>query len=149
MSTAKVSKKIKDEAGRVKTSILDGKKPSMKFPLRALTNVKYQPKVGFLEMKGLKKERTLTVNTVKTFAQTLRMMALSKTLVETDDIATKREAYYVSKNWGDARFLEQTESDTVMDDVEALFEVNREQMGFIPEEKGGEVAGRLHILDRD
>ena len=54
-------------------------------------------------------------------------------VVETDDIATKREAYYVSKNWGDARFLEQTESDTVMDDVEALFEVNREQMGFVPE----------------
>ena len=39
MSTAKVSKKIKDEAARVKKSILDGKKPEMKFPLRALTNV--------------------------------------------------------------------------------------------------------------
>jgi DNA topoisomerase VI subunit A len=104
MSTAKVSKKIKDEAARVKKSILDGKKPEMKFPLRALTNVRYQPKVGYLEMKGRMKERTLTVNTVKTFAQTLRMMALSKQLVDTDDIATKREAYYVSKNWDDARF---------------------------------------------
>ena len=52
MSTAKVSKKIKDEAARVKKSILDGKKPEMKFPLRALTNVRYQPKVGYLEMKG-------------------------------------------------------------------------------------------------
>jgi len=30
-----------------------------------------------------------------------------------------------------------------MDDVEALFEMNREQLGFIPEEKGGEVAGRF------
>ena len=100
-------------------------------------------------MRGRKKERTLTVNTVKTFAQTLRMMALSKTLVETDDIATKREAYYVSKNWDDARFLEQTESDTVMDDVEALFEVNREQMGFVPEEKGGDVAGKLVVVDKD
>src|SRR5690349_24800864 len=149
MSTAKVSKKIKDEASRVKASILDGKKPEMKFPLRALTNVKYQPKVGYLEMRGRKKERTLTVNTVKTFAQTLRMMALSKTLVETDDIATKREAYYVSKNWDEARFLEQTESDTVMDDVEALFEVNREQLGFVPEEKGGDVAGNLVVIDKD
>jgi DNA topoisomerase-6 subunit A len=36
-----------------------------------------------------------------------------------------------------------------MDDVEALFEVNREQLGFIPEEKGGEVAGRLFIIDKD
>jgi DNA topoisomerase-6 subunit A len=149
MSTAKVSKKIKDEASRVKTSILGGNKPSMKFPLRALTNVKYQPKVGYLEMKGRMKERTLTVNTVKTFAQTLRMMALSKQLVDTDDIATKREAYYVSKNWDDARFDEQPESDTVMDDVEALFGLNREQLGFIPEEKGGEIAGKLFIIDKD
>ncbi len=145
----KVGEKIKSEAQRVKTTILDGKTPSMKFPLRSLSNVKYQPKRGYLEMKGKKKQRTLTVNTVKTFAQTLRMMALSKELLDTDDIATKREAYYVSKNWDAARFREQTESDAVMDDVEAFFGINREQLGFIPEEKGGDVAGQLVVVDRD
>lgn len=145
----KVGKKIKSEAQRVKTTILDGKTPSMRFPLRSLSNVKYQPKRGYLEMKGKKKQRTLTVNTVKTFAQTLRMMALSKELLDTDDIATKREAYYVSKNWDAARFREQTESDAVMDDVEAFFGINREQLGFIPEEKGGDVAGQLVVVDRD
>ena len=139
---------IKNEAKQVETSILKRKKPSLKFPVRSLSNVRYLEKEGYFEIRGRKKERTLTVNTVKTFAQTLRMMALSKTLVETDDIATKREAYYVSKNWDDARFLEQTESDTVMDDVEALFEVNREQLGFVPEEKGGEVAGNLIVVDK-
>ncbi|MFQ5688598.1 MAG: DNA topoisomerase VI, partial [Candidatus Scalindua sp.] len=70
-------------------------------------------------------------------------------LIEKDDIATKREAYYVSKNWDDARFEEQPESDTVIDDVEAMFEVNREQLGFIPEEKGGDVAGKLVVIDKD
>jgi len=139
---------IKGEAKQVETSILKRRKPSLKFPVRSLSNVRYLEKEGYFEIRGRKKERTLTVNTVKTFAQTLRMMALSKTLVETDDIATKREAYYVSKNWDDARFLEQTESDTVMDDVEALFEVNREQLGFVPEEKGGDVAGNLIVVDK-
>ena len=33
--------------------------------------------------------------------------------------------------------------------VEALFSVNREQLGFVPEEKGGEVAGDLFIYDQD
>ena len=113
--------KIKHQAAEVHGKILRKQKPSLKFPLRSLSNVKYDPKHGYLEMRGRKKERTLTVSTVKTFAQTLRMMALSKELVEQDDIATKREAYYVSKNWEECRFLEQTESDTVMDDVEALF----------------------------
>ena len=149
MSKTDVVPKIKKEATAVEESILKKKTPSLKFPIRSLANVRYLEKEGYFEIRGKKKERTLTVNTVKTFAQTLRMMALSKTLVETDDMATKREAYYVSKNWDDARFLEQTESDTVMDDVEALFEVNREQLGFIPEEKGGDVAGTLVVVDKD
>jgi DNA topoisomerase VI subunit A len=140
---------IKASAKDIHNKIMARKKPTMKLPVRSLSNVKYQPQRGFFEMTGQKKERTLTVNTVKTFAQTLRMVALSKELIENDDIATKREAYYVSKNWEEARFTEQPESDTVMDDVEAYFGVNREQLGFIPEEKGGDVAGRLSVIDHD
>ena len=145
----KVLAAIRNSAEEIKEKIMARKKPTMKFPVRSLANVRYHPQRGFFEIAGQKKERTLTVNTVKTFAQTLRMVALSKELLENDDIATKREAYYVSKNWEDARFSEQPESDTVMDDVEAFFAVNREQLGFIPEEKGGDVAGRLIVIDHD
>src|SRR5213594_1704033 len=145
----KVLQAIQTSAQDIQKKIMARKKPTMKFPVRSLTNVKYHPDRGYFEIAGQKKERTLTVNTVKTFAQTLRMIALSKELVENDDIATKREAYYVSKNWEEARFNEQPESDTVMDDVEAFFSVNREQLGFIPEEKGGDVAGRLIVVDHD
>ena len=142
-------KQIIGEADGVYSSIMRRRKPKMKLPVRALNNVKYTPKVGYFQLVGKMKERTLTVNTVKTFAQTLKMMALSKELIEQDDIASKREAYYISKNWGSAMFNEQPESDTVMDDVEAMFGVNREQLGFVPEEKGGEIAGRLIVIDRD
>jgi DNA topoisomerase-6 subunit A len=145
----KVVTQIRTEAEGVRKKILAKKTPSMKFPVRSLSNVIYRPRSGYFEIKGRKKERTLTVGTVKTFAQTLRMMALSKDLVESDDMATKREAYYVSKNWEECRFNEQPESDTVMEDVEALFGVNREQLGFIPEEKGGDVAGELVVIDHD
>ena len=146
---ADVVRRIRGQARAVHGKIRERRSPSMKFPLRSLANVVYRPKKGYFQIKGKKKERALTVGTVKTFAQTLRMMALSKELVETDDIATKREAYYVSKNWEEARFGEQPESDAVMEDVEALFGVNREQLGFIPEEKGGDVAGQLVVVDRD
>jgi DNA topoisomerase-6 subunit A len=144
-----VLSKIKDIATDVYSRIKKKKLPELKMPLRALSNVKYDPRDGFFELRGKMKERTLTASTIKTFAQTLRMMALSKELIEQDDIATKREAYYVSKNWAEARFREQPESDTVMDDIEAMMMVNREQLGFIPEEKGGEVAGRLVVVDKD
>ncbi|MCI0568627.1 MAG: DNA topoisomerase VI, partial [Acidobacteria bacterium] len=146
---AETVRRIEKTAADIHKTILKQDKPSMRFPMRSLSNVKYDPKRGHFEMRGKRKVRTLTVSTVKTFAQTLRMMALSKELVKNDDIATKREAYYVSKNWDEARFLEQPESDAVMDDVEAFFEVNREQLGFVPEEKGGEISGKLVIVDRD
>lgn len=148
-SFSPVARRIRTESNIIRQKILLGDKPSMKFPVRSLANVSYSGSTGHFTLKGKKKERTLTVNTVKTFAQTLKMMALSKELIETDDIATKREAYYVSKNWDEARFREQPESDTVMEDVEAFFSVNREQLGFVPEEKGGDVAGRLVVIDHD
>jgi DNA topoisomerase-6 subunit A len=127
-------------------------KPEVAFPIRSLGNVRYDPKKGYFEIGKGKSVRTLTVNTAKTFAQTLRMMALSKELVRTSDFATKRDAYYQSKNWGEARFDEQPESDMVMDDIEAMFSthgVSREQLRFIPDEHGGAVAGRLIVFDTD
>ncbi len=146
---SKIIEKIKDIANNTYKKIQKKKQPELKMPLRSLSNVRYDPKDGYFELIGKMKERTLTASTIKTFAQTLRMMALSKDIIEKDDIATKREAYYVSKNWGEARFMEQPESDTVMDDIEAMMMVNREQIGFIPEEKGGDIAGKLVVVDKD
>lgn len=144
-----LAKKIQQEAGQIASDIRRRRKPSLSVPVRSLQNVRYDPAKGYFALGKRRKARTLTVATVKTFAQTLKMIAASKGLLDTKEIATKREMYYISKNWGDARFLEQDESDTIMDDIEALFLVNREQLGFVPEEKGGDVAGRLIIKDRD
>jgi len=143
---------IRKTAGGVHEEIRAHKKPDLAFPVRSLKNVSYSESTGYFEMGRHKKVRTLTVNTVKSFAQTLRMMGLSKDLVETNDFATKRDAYYQSKNWEEARFDDQSESDTVMDDIEALFSVqglSREQLRFVPDEHGGAVAGRLMVLDPD
>lgn len=144
-----VKKQIKLFAEEMYKKILRKKQPEIRTPLRSLNNVRYDPKNGYFELLGKEKKRALTASSVKTFAQTLRMMNLSKTLIETDDIASKRDAYYQSKNWGDAKFLEQADSDNIMDDIEAMFRVNREQLGFIPEEKGGDVSGKLTVIDKD
>jgi DNA topoisomerase VI subunit A len=144
-----VTEKIVELAKEVYSTIRKQKQPELEMPIRSLSNVEYNDKHGYFKILNKVKQRTLTASTIKTFAQTLKMMGLSKQLIETRDIATKREAYYVSKNWGDARFNEQPESDSVMDDVEAMMRVNREQIGFTPEEKGGDVAGRLIVVDKD
>ncbi len=164
---AKKSKKERGDGNRLKQVALSsiekvardvyaqaqrGELPDMSMPQRNLQNVRFDPKAGYFEMKGNLKTRTLDVNSVKTFAQTLRLMSLAKEMVSQDDFATKREAYYVSKNWGDAKFSEQPESDTVLDDIEAMFsvhEVTRETLRFVPEEHGGSVVGPLTVIDRD
>jgi DNA topoisomerase-6 subunit A len=143
---------IDQSATTVHETIKRMRKPDLTFPVRSLANVSYSQKKGYFEIGKQKKTRTLTVNTVKSFAQTLRMMALSKQLVETNDFATKRDAYYQSKNWDAAKFDEQSESDTVMDDIEAMFSIDRisrEQLRFIPDEHGGSVAGQLTVMDPD
>jgi len=147
--TNPVVTKIQDEAQRVYSRIRRKTKPQMSLPIRALSNVRYAARPGYFQLRGRKKVRTLTVGTVKTFAQTLKMLAMSSQLIRTAKHSTKREAYYQAYNWGDAAFGAQEESDAVMDDVEAMLGVNREQLHFRADEHGGEVAGELIVIDRD
>ena len=146
------NKAIDGVATMIYNSIQKNKKPDLSLPVRSLSNVKYDQKKGYFEIGKSTKVRTLTVNTVKTFAQSLKMMALSKELITQNDFATKRDAYYQSKNWQEAKFDEQVESDTVMDDIEALFasqNLTREELRFVPQEHGGAVAGDLVVIDQD
>jgi DNA topoisomerase VI subunit A len=149
MMMKSIKEKIKEFAKGMYEDIKRTNIPQIETPIRSLNNVDYDDEVGYFRILDKTKTRNLSALSVKTFAQTLRMVDLSKQLIENNDIATKREAYYVSKNWGDARFNEQPESDTIMDDIEAMMGVNREQIGFIPEEKGGSVAGELIVIDKD
>lgn len=137
-------------ASHVRADIESGRLPSLRLPVRSLDNVAYDQTKGYFELGGAYKFRTLTVNTARSFAQTLRLMATSRGMVESNDFATKREAYYISKNWGDCRFDDQAESDAIMDDIEALASthgLSREQLRFYPESHGGSVAGRLTVVD--
>ncbi len=139
-------------AGQVRASIEHGELPAIEVPVRSLANVSYDQAKGYFELGNERKVRTLTVNTARSFAQTLRLMATSRTMVEHDDFATKREAYYISKNWGDCQFDEQAESDAIMDDIEAMASMHglsREQLRFYPETHGGSIAGRLAVIDKN
>ncbi len=139
-------------ARQIHDHITRGEVPTLEVLVRSLKNVTYDPDKGYFELGGLQKRRTLTVNTVRSFAQTLRLMATSRTMVQSDDFATKREAYYVSKNWGECRFDSQAESDAIMDDIEALASMHglsREQLRFYAESHGGSVAGELVVIDID
>ncbi len=143
------SRQILDLAKEMYETIMKKrKKPEMQFPIRQLSNVKYDEKVGHFEILGKVSTRTLSYTTVKTFAQSMRLLATTKNdLLDKNDIAGKREIYYNSKSWDACKFDEQPESDNLLDDMEAMLGINREQLGYIPEERGGDVTGRLTVFD--
>jgi DNA topoisomerase-6 subunit A len=151
VSKKAASEKIVSVAGRIHADITKkNRKPSMSFPIRSLANVTYDVKRGHFEILNRTATRTLSYNTVKTFAQSMRLLATTKNdLLDKDDIAGKREVYYNSKSWSECRFDEQPESDALLDDIEAMLAINREQLGYIPEERGGEVCGPLVVIDKD
>jgi len=151
VSKEAASRKIVDVAKQIHGNVgKKGRKPSMSFPIRSLSNVKFDPKQGHFVILGKKATRTLSYNTVKTFAQSMRLLATTKNdLLDRDDIAGKREVYYNSKSWGECRFEAQPESDSLLDDMEAMLGINREQLGYIPEERGGDVCGAITVIDRD
>ena len=73
--------RIAGEARGVYERIRQRSKPQMKLPIRSLANVRYRPQAGYFQLNGRSKVRTMTVGTVKTFAQSLKMMAMSKELI--------------------------------------------------------------------
>jgi len=161
ISRSPAMKGLVTQAEGIYGEIKGGHRPSLRIPIRSLTNVTFSPRKGFFTIGDKVSKRTLSYQTVKPFAQSVRMMAFAKHLIETDDFASKREVYYTSKGslkrgseagnagWGPASFKEQDESDTIMDDIEAMVGVNREQLGFIPAEQNGSVAGELIVVDID
>jgi len=146
---SEVLNKIIEVAEEIKEEILKLRNPRVKIPVRSLSNVYFDPVKGHFTIKNKLKIRKLTASTARSFAQTLRMLALAKELITTNDIATKREAYYTAYNWLDAKFKNQQESDSTMDDIEAMLFTIRENLGFIPEERGGDIVGPLIVNDRD
>jgi DNA topoisomerase-6 subunit A len=161
LSRSPAMKGLIAQAEDIHKEIKSGRRPSLRVPIRSLSNVSFSKDKGFFAIGKKVSKRTLSYQTIKPFAQTVRMMAFAKHLIATSDFASKREVYYTSKGsakrgteagtagWGPAAFKEQPESDAIMDDMEAMVGVNREQLGFIPAEQNGSVAGELIVIDID
>ncbi len=159
LTRSPAAKSLVDIGKHMHAAIKGGRRPWVNVPVRSLSNVSFSKRKGHFVIGEKKVKRTLSYQTVKPFAQTVRMMAFAKQLIATDDFASKREVYYTAKGssrrtdggagWGPASFTDQSESDTIMDDVEAMAGVNREQLGFIPADQNGSVAGELVVIDTD
>jgi DNA topoisomerase-6 subunit A len=61
--------------------------------------------------------------------------------------STLRELYYISEGWKLAKFREQPESDRMIEDLEIITELQRENFHVRPEENGATIFGPIRIKE--
>ncbi len=129
------------------------KNPSIKIPVRSLSNVIFDKKNLMLKLGDRKLEREFfNLSTAKKFLQTLLVASFSKQLLDEDIHASLRETFYALKrtlpNSNENTFDEQDESDSIIVDLEVALDVIREQL-HITADSRGRVAGNVIIKDKE
>jgi DNA topoisomerase-6 subunit A len=117
----------------------------LEVPKRTTSNIRYDPERRVYTLgDDAYRRRPNTLRGAKKLAQMMSVAAFAKELVETGRSATLRELYYTSEGW-DLPFKDQRESDAIVEDLEAVLGLKREEFGIWPEEDGAAVYGDLLV----
>ena len=138
----------KDLANQVKKE----KNPSIELPVRSLSNISFDKKTRTLVLgKSMAKRFFFNVAHAKQFLQTLEVAKVSNDLLKEGKHASLRDVFYMVKRTipGTKTNVvdEQTESDSVIEDMELISQRSREQLN-VNANKMGSVAGRVVVDDR-
>src|SRR3989338_6486979 len=129
-----------------------GKNPTIELPVRSLSNVSFDRKNKTLILGNKTAERSFfNVAHAKKFLQTLEVASIAKDLIHEEKHASLRDVFYMAKRTIPGTKVnlvdEQTESDDVIEDLELITELSREQLN-VTANKMGSVVGRVTIEDR-
>ncbi len=117
----------------------------LEVPKRTTSNIEYDPERRIYTIgDDTYKRRPHTLRGSKKLAQMMSVAAFAKKLVESGRSATLRELYYTSEGW-ELPFKDQRESDAIVEDLEAVLGLKREEFGIWPEEDGAAVYGDLLV----
>jgi len=128
----------------------EGKPPRLKVPSRGTSNIVYDGKHKYYVLGPRYEVRSASsMAQVKKFAQTLCVADFCRELVKAGKFATLREMYYTAEGWEPGPFKDQDESDLLVEDLEAMLGVKREDLALMPEEDGAAVFGDLMLREGD
>ncbi|MEM4390869.1 MAG: DNA topoisomerase IV subunit A [Candidatus Diapherotrites archaeon] len=131
--------------------IEEGKGPSYEVPLRTLGNVYFDKKTGTIKLGDKKSERQfLNIAHSRKFMQTVLVANEIKKVIEAKATVSIRDLYYALKHTiegtNENTFEEQTESDPIIEDIEASLDLLREELHLAASAKGI-IAGDIQIRD--
>jgi DNA topoisomerase-6 subunit A len=125
--------------------------PHVDIPSRTLSNVRYSPRKRILEMGSATNRRQLfDLSQAKAYMRTMLVASGCKTLLTRDKSTSLRGMYYMLKHTIEGTkentFDDQSECDTVIEDVEVLLASLREELHLYAD-KRGEMVGNIILND--
>ncbi len=147
----KVLARLEQLGREILEAVREGRNPYFDIPTRGLNNVYFDEKRKVIRM-GDKLSRRYFLNVAHTrkFMQTLLISAYVKRLVSEGKHASLREAYYANKHTipgtKENTFEDQRESDPIIEDLERMLGVLREEM-HLTADRRGYIYGDIVIRD--
>jgi DNA topoisomerase VI subunit A len=154
-----VSKASKNLAAKRKQELLDalkqlgrttydevdsGKFPQFTFPSRSVSNIVYDSKLKqYVLGKTSVKRSAGNIKHIRPFTQLLWLAFFADKLVNEGKTSTLRDVYYSSQAYN-MEFVDQSESDEIITDLEAVLSRAREELKIYPEERSA-IFGDLTI----
>jgi DNA topoisomerase-6 subunit A len=125
--------------------------PHMEVPTRSKSNIEYDPGKKVWVYGDRKSTRTAnTVGGAQKLLKAVYTIDFLSQQLEEDRSSTLRELYYLSESWDNdnAQFSNQDESNQLVEDLEIVSSVTREDFHMRPEESGATVIGPLLIREQ-
>ncbi|SDC84881.1 DNA topoisomerase IV subunit A [Natrinema hispanicum] len=128
-----------------------GEIPHMSVPTRTKNNIEYDEDKDVWVYGD--RESTRSANSVRGARKLLKAVYTIEFLadqLEEDRSSTLRELYYLSESWDneEAQFSDQDESNGLIEDLEIVSGVTREDFHMRPEESGATLMGPLHLREQ-
>ncbi len=151
MSDADAQEKLIDLAAQFYDQFDLGEIPRMEVPTRSKSNIVFDEDTGVWVYGDRKSTRS--ANSVRGARKLLKAVYTIEFLaqqLDEDRSSTLRELYYLSESWDEkeAKFSEQSESDKLIEDLEIVSGVKREDFHMRPEESGATLMGPLHLREQ-
>ncbi|OUJ19277.1 DNA topoisomerase VI subunit A [Methanonatronarchaeum thermophilum] len=123
--------------------------PEIKIPTRTKNNIELDEKHQVWKYGDNKSTRSAkTIRGAYRLLKMLYTIDFFKTQLEQQRSSTLRELYYISENWKNAKFKQQSESDKLIEDLEIVTNMKREDFHIRPEEDGATIIGPLTIEEK-
>src|SRR5688572_13119475 len=138
-------------AGSVVEAAHKKREPYIDVPTRSLSNVKYNKSKRFIEMGGSTNRRQLfNLSQAKSYMQTMLVASGSKRLIEEGKTTSLRGLFYMLlhsiEGTKEKTFEDQSESDTIIEDLEVTVNALREELHLYAK-NAGSMVGPLVLND--